>query len=79
MSHRYCAHSCSGCHTPSCHPCAADAQTYNDDPESYPLNDLVFLGLTALVDPPKEGVADTVATCHRAGIRFFMVTGEFAA
>lgn len=55
---------------------AKDAQTYNDDPESYPLNDLVFLGLTALVDPPKEGVADTVATCHRAGIRFFMVTGD---
>lgn len=55
---------------------AADATTYNADPESYPLNDLVFLGLTALVDPPKEGVADTVLTCSRAGIRFFMVTGD---
>jgi hypothetical protein len=55
---------------------ARDALTYNDDAKSYPTDGLVFLGLTALVDPPKDGVADTVLTCHRAGIRFTMVTGD---
>ena len=55
---------------------ARDARTYNDDPSSYPVEGLTFLGLTALVDPPKDGVADTVLTCHRAGIRFTMVTGD---
>ncbi|MBD0860406.1 cation-transporting P-type ATPase [Gordonia sp. zg691] len=40
--------------------------------------DLTLLGVLALLDPPREGVADAVATCHRAGIRVVMVTGDHA-
>lgn len=40
--------------------------------------DLTVLGLVALVDPPREDTAHTVAVCRRAGIRFCMVTGDFA-
>ncbi|KAF7984332.1 hypothetical protein HWV62_15333 [Athelia sp. TMB] len=40
--------------------------------------DLTVLGLVALVDPPRDDTAHTVAVCRRAGIRFAMVTGDFA-
>lgn len=38
--------------------------------------DLTFLGLAAMYDPPRPEVATAVATCHRAGIRIVMVTGD---
>ncbi len=38
--------------------------------------DLVYLGLAALADPIRPGVADAVRTCHAAGIRILMVTGD---
>ncbi|GAA5838707.1 hypothetical protein JCM9279_003834 [Rhodotorula babjevae] len=39
---------------------------------------LTVVGLIALVDPPKHDTQETVATCRAAGIRFLMVTGDFA-
>lgn len=39
-------------------------------------NDLVIVGLLALVDPPRPDTAETVRLSRRAGIRFAMVTGE---
>jgi calcium-translocating P-type ATPase len=39
--------------------------------------DLVLLGLVALVDPPRAGVADAVADAHRAGIRVHVITGDY--
>ena len=38
---------------------------------------LVFLGLTAMMDPPRPEVAEAVSTCHRAGIRMVMITGDY--
>jgi cation-transporting ATPase F len=37
---------------------------------------LTFLGLQAMIDPPREEAAEAVAACHRAGIRVMMVTGD---
>lgn len=37
---------------------------------------LTFLGLAALSDPPRTEVKDAIATCHRAGIKVAMVTGD---
>jgi len=37
---------------------------------------LTFLGLQAMIDPPREEAVEAVAACHRAGIRVMMVTGD---
>jgi calcium-translocating P-type ATPase len=39
--------------------------------------DLHFLGLVALFDPPRPEVADAVARCHSAGIRIVVITGDY--
>jgi P-type Ca2+ transporter type 2C len=38
---------------------------------------LVFLGLTAMMDPPRPEVAEAVSTCRKAGIRMVMITGDY--
>jgi magnesium-transporting ATPase (P-type) len=40
-------------------------------------NDLVFLGLMAMEDPPRPEVAGSVDRCHRAGIRLIMISGDY--
>ncbi len=39
-------------------------------------NDLEFLGLTAMIDPPRAEVKEAVARCRQAGIRTVMITGD---
>lgn len=38
---------------------------------------LIFLGLVAMVDPPRAEVAEAVKKCHHAGIRIIMITGDY--
>ena len=57
------------------------AFAYRDIPDKHILtaedeNHLVFLGLIAMMDPPREESKAAVAECIKAGIRLVMITGD---
>ena len=39
--------------------------------------ELTFLGLAAMIDPPRPEVAQAVQKCHLAGIHIVMITGDY--
>jgi P-type Ca2+ transporter type 2C len=39
-------------------------------------NEMYFLGLMGMIDPPKENVSDALEKCETAGIRPVMITGD---
>jgi Ca2+-transporting ATPase len=55
----------------------ASAETDRDrlDQEAPPAS-LKLLGLLGMIDPPRTEVSDAIASCHKAGIRVVMVTGD---
>lgn len=49
---------------------------FDADEANFPLDNLRFLGLISMIDPPRAAVPDAVAKCRSAGIKVIMVTGD---
>ena len=52
------------------------ALAYREGDEKPQEKDMIFVGLAAMIDPPKPGVKETVDECHHAGIEVAMITGD---
>ncbi|MCK4552217.1 MAG: cation-translocating P-type ATPase [Tenericutes bacterium] len=53
------------------------AYSVTDTPDADDLEkDLIFLGLAAMIDPPRLEAKEAIAKCHQAGIRVMMITGD---
>jgi P-type Ca2+ transporter type 2C len=43
---------------------------------AYGKKELIFLGITGMIDPPREDVKESIEKCKTAGIRTIMITGD---
>uniref|UniRef100_A0A665XDB8 Sodium/potassium-transporting ATPase subunit alpha n=1 Tax=Echeneis naucrates TaxID=173247 RepID=A0A665XDB8_ECHNA len=50
--------------------------TFDCDDMNFPTEQLCFLGLISMIDPPRAAVPDAVGKCRSAGIKVIMVTGD---
>ncbi len=44
--------------------------------EADDVKDLIWVGITGIIDPPRKGVKEAVQECKTAGVRVMMVTGD---
>merc|ERR1712003_471949 len=49
---------------------------FDNEDVNFPLEGLTFVGLMAMIDPPRANVPEAVARCKSAGIKVIMVTGD---
>merc|ERR1719445_261428 len=49
---------------------------FDPDEVNFPLENLRFVGLMSMIDPPRAAVPDAVSKCRSAGIKVIMVTGD---
>ncbi|KAJ0404408.1 hypothetical protein P43SY_007661 [Pythium insidiosum] len=52
------------------------AAAFSADARNFPVDALCFVGLIAIMDPPRDDVPDAIRQCREAGVKVFMVTGD---
>ena len=53
------------------------SNSFKDEVERECTQGLTVICIYGMIDPPRPESSNTVASCRRAGVRFFMVTGDF--
>ncbi|MHA2173404.1 MAG: calcium-translocating P-type ATPase, SERCA-type [Candidatus Hodarchaeales archaeon] len=53
----------------------ADMYVFSENSEEIEA-DLIYVGAVAIIDPPRRGTKNAIATCKKAGIRPIMITGD---
>ncbi|XP_010886547.2 sodium/potassium-transporting ATPase subunit alpha-1 [Esox lucius] len=54
----------------------ADGFAFDCEKINFPAENLCFIGLISMIDPPRAAVPDAVNKCRCAGIKVIMVTGD---
>uniref|UniRef100_A0A4W4FZ66 Sodium/potassium-transporting ATPase subunit alpha n=1 Tax=Electrophorus electricus TaxID=8005 RepID=A0A4W4FZ66_ELEEL len=49
---------------------------FDSEDVNFPTEQMCFLGLMSMIDPPRAAVPDAVGKCRSAGIKVIMVTGD---
>uniref|UniRef100_A0A671TB25 Sodium/potassium-transporting ATPase subunit alpha n=1 Tax=Sinocyclocheilus anshuiensis TaxID=1608454 RepID=A0A671TB25_9TELE len=49
---------------------------FDSEEVNFPTENLCFVGLISMIDPPRAAVPDAVGKCRSAGIKVIMVTGD---
>jgi sodium/potassium-transporting ATPase subunit alpha len=55
---------------------ASSSAEFSVDEGNFPSEGLCFVGMIAIMDPPRDDVPEAIAKCKDAGIKVFMVTGD---
>lgn len=50
---------------------------HTDNTFANPEQDMIFVGLTGMIDPARPEAKDAIAVCHGAGIKAVMITGDY--
>jgi len=48
----------------------------NDESRDLCESDMTYIGFVTILDPPREGVRESVEQCHNAGVAVVMITGD---
>lgn len=52
------------------------AFAYKNENLDNPEENMIFIGLIGMMDPPREKVSNAISTCYKAGLKPIMITGD---
>ncbi|MFW9894375.1 MAG: cation-translocating P-type ATPase [Candidatus Thorarchaeota archaeon] len=59
-----------------CYKEMVDIPPEGDEGREISESNLTYIGFVTILDPPREGVKDSVEECHEAGVDVIMITGD---